>query len=235
MTSRRWSIVERIFHEVLESPEPLRAARLKQACGDDTELQREVQSLLDQASHPGFLDMPAIEVAAATVSPSSGAWLVGQRIGSYTVHSLLGQGGMGEVYRAHDTRLNRDVAIKVLPRAFTGDPDRLARFEREAKALAALDHEHIGGILHEIEERDGVRALVLELVDGDTLADRIARGPVPINEALAWARQIADALDAAHEKGIIHRDLKPSNVKITPAGVVKVLDFGLARAGATEG
>ena len=134
---------------------------------------------------------------------------------------------MGEVYRAHDTKLGRDVAIKTLPRIFGTNPDRRNRFEREARLLAALNHPNIGGI-YGLEDLDGTPALILELVDGDTLAERIASGPVPIRETLTIARQIADALEAAHEQGIVHRDLKPANIKITPAGVVKVLDFGLA-------
>ena len=142
---------------------------------------------------------------------------------------LLGAGGMGEVYRARDTRLGRDVAIKILPRTVTGEPERRARFEREARMLASLNHPHIGAI-YGVEDVDGAQALVLELVEGQTLAHRLQRGPVPVAEALAIARQIADALDAAHEKGIIHRDLKPANIKITADGVAKVLDFGLAKA-----
>ena len=153
----------------------------------------------------------------------------GTRLGPYEVTAQIGQGGMGEVYRARDTKLGRDVAIKILPPLFTNDPDRLARFEREARMLAALNHPHIGAI-YGVEDSDRVRALVLELVDGETLAECIQRGPVPIRDALTMARQIADALDAAHEKGIVHRDLKPANIKVTPAGVVKVLDFGLAKA-----
>ena len=141
---------------------------------------------------------------------------------------------MGEVYRARDTKLGREVAIKILPQLFTNDPDRLARFEREARMLAALNHSHIGAI-YGLEDAGDVRALVLELVEGETLADRIQRGPVPVAEALTLARQIADALDTAHDKGIIHRDLKPANIKITPAGVVKVLDFGLAKAAIGDG
>jgi serine/threonine protein kinase len=141
---------------------------------------------------------------------------------------------MGEVYRARDTQLGRDVAIKILPAAFSSDPDRRARFEREARVLAALNHPHIGAI-YGVEESDGVRALVLELVDGETLAERIARGPIPIGEALTIARQITEAIDAAHEKGIVHRDLKPANIKITPAGIVKVLDFGLAKTAIGDG
>src|SRR4029453_16560949 len=135
---------------------------------------------------------------------------------------------MGKVYRARDTKLNRDVALKVLPDAFAADTERLARFKREAQLLASLNHPNIAQI-HGFEDSDGVHALVLELVEGPTLADRIAQGPVPPDEALPIARQIADALDAAHEKGIVHRDLKPGNIKIKPNGTVKVLDFGLAK------
>src|ERR1043166_5770347 len=135
---------------------------------------------------------------------------------------------MGEVYLARDTRLDRDVALKVLPTAFAADPDRVARFEREAKVLASLQHPNIAGI-YGFEEGAGVQALVLELVDGVTLAERIARGPLPVPEALAIARQIADVLAAAHDAGIVHRDLKPANIKITSSGSVKVLDFGLAK------
>jgi Tol biopolymer transport system component len=135
---------------------------------------------------------------------------------------------MGEVYRARDTKLDRDVAIKVLPELFAGDPGHLARFEREAKVLASLSHPHIAQV-HGLEEADGIKALVMELVDGEDLARRIGRGPIPFNEAVVFARQIADALDAAHDKGVVHRDLKPANVMITPDGVVKVLDFGLAK------
>src|SRR5262245_55911322 len=135
---------------------------------------------------------------------------------------------MGEVYRARDTKLDREVAIKVLPELFVSDAERVARFQREAKTLASLNHPHIGGI-YGLEDADGVRALVLELVEGPTLADRIAQGPIPFDETLAIAKQIAEALEAAHEQGIIHRDLKPANVKIKDDGTVKVLDFGLAK------
>ena len=166
-------------------------------------------------------------VAQMTTGPDDSI-VTGRRIGAYQIQSLLGAGGMGEVYRARDTTLGRDVAIKILPRVFTADPERLARFEREARMLAALNHPHIGAI-YGVEEAEGLRALVLELVEGETLADLLRRDPVPVTEALTMARQIADALDAAHEKGIIHRDLKPANIKVTPDGVVKVLDFGLAK------
>src|ERR1700676_5325546 len=146
--------------------------------------------------------------------------MIGQSIGAYRITAKLGAGGMGEVYRAKDTKLDRDVAIKIVPESFAHDPERLARFEREAKVLAALNHPNIAQI-YGLEQR----ALVLELVHGETL-----KGPLPIETALNYARQIAHALEAAHEKGITHRDLKPANIMITPAGVVKVLDFGLAKA-----
>ena len=153
----------------------------------------------------------------------------GARLGSYEIVSPLGVGGMGEVWRARDSKLDRDVALKILPDLFATDPDRLARFRREAQLLAALNHPHIGAI-YGLEESNGMEALVLELVEGPTLADRIAAGPLPLDEALPIARQIVDALEAAHERGIVHRDLKPSNVKVRPDGTVKVLDFGLAKA-----
>jgi serine/threonine protein kinase/Tol biopolymer transport system component len=152
----------------------------------------------------------------------------GTKLGPYEIVAPLGAGGMGEVYRARDTKLGRDVALKLLPPLFTADADRVARFEREARLLASLNHPHIGAI-YGFEDGGTVPALVLELVEGDTLDDRLRRGPLPLSEALTVAQQIADALDAAHRAGIIHRDLKPSNIKITPDGVVKVLDFGLAK------
>jgi Tol biopolymer transport system component len=152
----------------------------------------------------------------------------GSKFGPYDVITLVGAGGMGEVYRARDSRLNRDVALKVLLGSVAQDPARLSRFTREAQVLAALNHPQIGAI-HGVEESDGVTALVLEYVEGQTLADRIARGPLPVNEAVPVALQIAQALEAAHEQGVIHRDLKPANIKLRPDGTVKVLDFGLAK------
>src|SRR5262247_4502166 len=159
---------------------------------------------------------------------------VGTRVGPYEILSAIGAGGMGEVHKARDTRLQRDVAIKVLPSSLTSDPDRLARFQREAQVLASLSHPNIGAI-HGIHESRGVRFLVLELVKGETLASRLKQGPVPIDEALELLKQIAAALEAAHEKGILHRDLKPANIQITSDGVVKVLDFGLAKMLQPEG
>ena len=152
----------------------------------------------------------------------------GTRLGPYKVVEPIGKGGMGEVYRARDTKLERDVAIKVLPEEFAKDKERLARFEREAKLLASLNHPNIASI-YGLEESDGVKALVLELVEGPTLAERIAEGPIPVEEALPISRQIAEALEAGHEAGVIHRDLKPANVKVKEDGTVKVLDYGLAK------
>ena len=170
------------------------------------------------------------------------ALAVGSRLGHYDVTALIGEGGMGQVYQATDTKLNRQVALKILPEAFAADPDRLARFQREAQVLASLNHPNIAAI-HGIEEAEPpagsdeatTRALVLELVEGPTLADRIAQGPIPVDEALPIARQMAEALEAAHEQGVIHRDLKPANVKVKADGTVKVLDFGLAKALDTPG
>src|SRR5690242_645892 len=153
----------------------------------------------------------------------------GERIGPYEILAPLGAGGMGEVYRARDTRLGRDVALKVLPAVLASDPERMGSFEREARVLASLNHTNIA-TLHGLQDSDGVRGLVMELVEGPTLAERIAAGPLPEDEAIRIARQIVDALEYAHDRGIVHRDLKPANIKITPEGSVKVLDFGLAKA-----
>ncbi len=155
--------------------------------------------------------------------------MIGKTLSHYKVIEKIGQGGMGEVYRAEDTNLSREVAIKVLPEQFTQDPQRLARFEREAKLLASLNHPNIAAI-HSFEHADGVHFLVLELVPGETLQERVAKGPLPVEEALEVCRHIAEGVEAAHEKGVIHRDLKPANVKVTPEGKVKILDFGLAKA-----
>jgi serine/threonine protein kinase len=220
VTTDGWQRVEQLCHSALERDPSERDEFLRKACAGDDALRHEVESLLANARD-------ASRVLPGTVS------LVGRQIGGYHVLSLLGAGGMGEVYRARDATLGRDVALKVLPGIFLSDAERLARFEREARLLAALNHPHIGAI-YGVEDADGVRALVLELVEGETLADRIQRGPIPVRDALAIGRQIVDALDAAHDRGIIHRDLKPANIKITPEGVVKVLDFGLAKALALE-
>ena len=158
----------------------------------------------------------------------------GTRIGVYQILAQIGVGGMGEVYRARDTKLERDVAIKILPELFAADPDRLTRFEREARTLAALNHPNIAHI-HGLEQQGRLHALVMELVDGEDLAHRLSRGAIPLPEALPIARQIAEALEAAHEQGIIHRDLKPANIKVKDDGTVRVLDFGLAKALTPDG
>ena len=155
--------------------------------------------------------------------------MLGKTISHYKVLEKIGQGGMGEVYRATDTKLNRDVALKILPEQFASDSQRMGRFQREAEVLASLDHPNIGQI-YGIEDAGQTKALVLQLIEGPTLAERIAQGPIPVEEALKIALQMAEGLEAAHEKGVIHRDLKPANVKITPEGQVKILDFGLAKA-----
>src|SRR5947209_14092749 len=150
---------------------------------------------------------------------------IGTQLGSHEITALLGRGGMGEVYRARDLKLKREVAIKILPEEFSRDPDRVSRFQREAEVLASLNHQNIAAI-YDLQEAEGSRFLVLELVEGETLAERIQRGRIPFDEALQIAKSICEALEAAHEQGIVHRDLKPANIKITPDGKVKVLDFG---------
>src|SRR6516162_7919542 len=154
---------------------------------------------------------------------------IGTQLGAHEITALLGKGGMGEVYRARDLKLKREVAIKILPDEFSSDADRVGRFQREAEVLASLNHPNIAAI-HSLEESGSTRFLVLELVEGETLEERLRRGPIPVQEALAITNSICEALEAAHEKGVVHRDLKPGNVKITPDGKVKVLDFGLAKA-----
>src|SRR5215470_10130019 len=153
---------------------------------------------------------------------------IGQQLGSYEITALLGKGGMGEVYRARDTKLKREVAIKILPDEFSRDASRLSRFQREAEVLASLNHPNIAAI-YDLEEANGSQFLVLELVEGETLAERLDHGPLFVNDALSIAKNICEALEAAHEKGVVHRDLKPANIKITTDGKVKVLDFGLAK------
>src|SRR5262249_47656784 len=159
---------------------------------------------------------------------------IGQKLGAYEITGLLGKGGMGEVYRARDLKLKREVAIKLLPEELSRDADRVSRFQREAEVLASLNHPNIAGI-YDLQQINDSRYLVLELVEGETLADRVQRGPLLVEEAVEIAKHICEALEAAHEKGIVHRDLKPANIKITPEGRVKVLDFGLAKIFPAEG
>lgn len=223
-TPDTWLRVEQIFHAALERPPDQRSAFLAGACEGDPALQREVESLLAQEEGP--LLREGVQALARRMTAGSRE---GSRLGAYVLGPLLGEGGMGEVYRARDTRLDRDVAIKLLPVDLARDPERRRRSEREARVLAALNHPNIAALFG-LEEEDGLAGLVLELVPGVTLQQHlIARGPLALDEALAIARQIAAALDAAHQQNIVHRDLKPANVSITPDGLVKVLDFGLAR------
>jgi serine/threonine-protein kinase len=229
MSSERWHRIESLYHAALALPASERSAFLRDACAGDETLRQDVESLLAQpASDPQFLATRATAVATRTVLGP------GSSVGPYEVVGFLGSGGMGDVYRARDAKLGRDVALKILPDVFARDPVRLARFKREARVLASLSHPHIGAIFG-FEDSTDVHALVLELIDGPTLAERIeglrAKGSgLPIAEALQISRQIAEALEAAHEQGIVHRDLKPANIKVRPDGTVKVLDFGLAKA-----
>ena len=211
-----------IFESVHELTPETRAAAVATACGDDSGLRREVLDLLEAADRMGsFLQNGVAKVVAPDLRR-------GDRIGPYEVTGMLASGGMGDVYQARDLTLGRDVALKLLPAVFLADPARVARFRREAQILASLNQPHIATI-YGLEDMDGVGALVLELIPGPTLADRLAAGPLPLDQSLHIAHQIVDALDAAHQSGIVHRDLKPANIKLREDGIVKVLDFGLAK------
>jgi eukaryotic-like serine/threonine-protein kinase len=238
MNPERWTHVDKLLQSALELPMAERDRFLRRACGGDAQLEGELRSLL--AAHDGadrFLAAPAIDLVARQLTGShhaaslaaAASLAVGQRIGAFEITGALGAGGMGEVYRATDTKLKRHVAIKVLPALVANDKDRLARFRREAEVLASLNHPNIAAI-YGFEDADGVQALVLELVEGRTLDELLAGGALPLDAALKVARQIAEALEAAHERGIVHRDLKPANVKVRDDGAVKVLDFGLSKA-----
>ena len=233
MEPERWSRIEQLYHHAVLLTGAERSAFLARACDGDQKLLAEIESLLaeDVGGEP-FLEEPALAVAARLVAGEIPV-LAGRTFGPYQIEELLGAGGMGDVYRARDTVLGRDVAIKILPEAFNDDPERLARFEQEAQFLASLSHPHIAAI-YGVHAADGIRGLVLELVDGETLADRIKRGPIPLHDAARIARQIGEALDAAHQRGIVHRDLKPSNIKVARDGTTKVLDFGLAKSAVSD-
>jgi len=255
MTPERHRRVGELYHAALAMPEEERTTFLEHRCRDDADLLRDVQSLLTAHRQAGnFIAAPALATNAQALATAGSSWSAGQRFAHYEVVAPLGVGGMGEVYRARDRQLGREVAIKVLPTIFTSDPERLGRFEREARVLASLNHPNIATI-HGVEHVDGIHALVLEVVEGETLGERLHAVPsgssgrrsrsgdgsgrtpsgLPLSDALTIARQIAEALEAAHEKGIVHRDLKPANIKIRPDGVVKVLDFGLAKAVTGDG
>jgi eukaryotic-like serine/threonine-protein kinase len=232
MSSDRQRRVTELCLAALERGAASRTAFLRQACAGDEALRQEVESLLHyEDAAEGFLERPALEEVARLVSGDleSTVDLIGRHLGVYHIQARIGAGGMGEVYRARDTKLDRDVAIKVLPRALTGSTDRRARFEREARLLASLNHPHIAQV-YGFEESADITALVMELVPGESLDVLIEARSIRPADALAIARQICDALEASHEKGIVHRDLKPANIKVTADRVVKVLDFGLAKA-----
>ena len=221
MDQELWRRVEELFHAALERAPEAREAFLDDAFKEDAELRQHVELLLRNGEAAGsFLEQPALQTAPTRTAVGS---LLGRQFGPYRIVAPLGVGGMGEVYRAHDSKLGRDVAIKTLPVEFARDPERLARFRREARTLASLNHPNIAAI-YGLESGD-VDCLVLELVEGETL-----RGPLSVQTALDRVRQVAEALEAAHAQGVVHRDLKPANVKVTPQGRVKVLDFGLAKA-----
>ena len=221
--------IEDLYHEALEQDLAARAAFVATACGSDEMLRREVEALLAHAqTAEGFLGTPLAAVAANALTNADATSLLGRSLGAYQIHARIGSGGMGEVYRAHDTKLGRDVAIKILPKAFTSDAERMARFEREAKSLAVLNHPNILTV-HEIGTHDGQPYIVSELLEGQTLRGALGHGALPVKKAIDYAIQIAQGLAAAHEKRIVHRDLKPENLFITKESRVKILDFGLAK------
>ena len=225
-----WERVRTLFNSALDRPADLRASFLSEACADDAVTRREVESLLAAyGDSEGFLESAPIEASAADAAEPSPELEPGDRIVDFEVVGSLGAGGMGQVYRARDHTLHRDVAIKLLPRALAEDPDRLSRFERESRILAALNHPHIATI-HSVEHENGRHALVMELVEGPTLAERLKGGALDARQALVFARELAGALEAAHSKGVVHRDLKPANIKFTASGSLKLLDFGVAKA-----
>jgi eukaryotic-like serine/threonine-protein kinase len=230
VTPERWRKIEEIYHAALERQGRERAAYLDAACAGDDLLYREVDSLLaNAASTDQFLEKPAIDAAARMLADEQvRTYSAGQQLGDYTIIAPLGAGGMGVVYRARDTRLKRDVAIKMLPSFVSADRDRLRRFEQEAHAVAALNHPNILAVF-QMGEHQGTPYLVSEFLEGSTLREQLKRGPVPLRKALDFGAQIARGLAAAHEKGIVHRDLKPENLLITTDGRVKILDFGLAK------
>ena len=229
MTPERWQQIKQICNDTLERKPAQRAAYLHEACAGDDELRREVESLLaEDETAKGFMESPALEMAAKMFAQEQPLSLVGRQIGSYLVLSSLGAGGMGEVYRAKDTELGREVALKVLPQAFLRDPERLARFKQEATLLASLNHPNIITV-YAIEQDGATPYIAMELVEGKTLKEAVSTGLLPIRTVIEVAAQIAAGLAVAHSARIVHRDLKPQNVMIRNDGLVKVLDFGLGK------
>jgi eukaryotic-like serine/threonine-protein kinase len=228
MNPERYKQIEDLYHSALGRKPEERAAFLEQSCGVDEALRGEVESLLgydEQAEQ--FIETPPDDVAAAMMAAEQKQSMVGRTLGHYQVASLLGSGGMGEVYRATDTRLDRTVAVKLLPQHLSSNPERRQRFEREARAVSSLSHPHICA-LYDVGQQDGIDYLVMEYIEGESLADRLAKGPLPVDHALRYAIQVADALDKAHRARLVHRDLKPANIMLTESGA-KLLDFGLAK------
>jgi serine/threonine protein kinase len=229
MSSDRWEKIQELLGGALEREPTRRSAFLKEACGNDEALCREVEALLAEHGKAGsFLETPALELAAQLHAEQGSAAIVGRQIGPYQILSLLGVGGMGEVYLAQDTRLQRSLALKVLPTAWASDQDRMKRFVREARAASALKHPNVAHI-YEIGEWNGTQFIAMEYVEGQTLAAKIGNHPLNLTEAVEIGIQVADALDEAHSKGITHRDIKPANLMLSARGQVKVLDFGLAK------
>jgi eukaryotic-like serine/threonine-protein kinase len=230
MKSERWQQIEELYHAALAQDDARRAAFVADACRNDEDLRREVESLLAAgSSDDGRLDSPAWDGAASLLEDPRTEELLsaGHMLGPYEILAPLGRGGMGDVYRALDRKLNREVAVKILPKAFARHPGRVERLKREARVLATLNHPNIAAV-YDLQELEGHCFLVLELVPGKTLSRKLSRGALPARESLSICRQVAEALEAAHEKGVIHRDLKPGNIMVTPEGRVKLLDFGIA-------
>src|SRR5499426_727119 len=233
MDAKRWGQIKEIYDKALDLGGDEREGFLAEACARDDDLRREVESLLAAHANAGtFLQTPAVEVAAREIITnevtSPAPQLIGRELANYRIVSLLGRGGMGEVYLAEDKRLHRKIALKLLPSEFTNDAERVRRFEREAKAASATNHPNILTI-YEIGQAEGLRFIATEFVDGMTLRQAMQNDGLSIAESLAIAIQVAGALSAAHEAGIIHRDIKPENVMAPRNGIVKVLDFGLAK------
>jgi len=229
MTPERWQKVKQIFHTALDKPAAERTAFIAQACNGDDQLREEVESLLASSEKDGsFIDSPAYEAAATLITSQPAELKKGSTVGAYDIVSFISRGGMGEVYLAHDRRLGRKVALKVLPSSFTKNQDRLRRFEQEARSASALNHPNIITI-YEILKSESTHVIATEFVEGETLRHRLSNSKLEPSEALNIGMQVADALSAAHKAGIVHRDIKPENIMIRQDGYVKVLDFGLAK------